>query len=295
MRIAIHTTEKTGYPNLALMKISAWHKSQGDIVEWYMPYLSYDIVYSSKVFTWTEEASPTGVLIRGGSGHGTVNHLPDSMEHIFPDYSMYPAIDYSLGFLTRGCPRKCSWCVVPEKEGNIKPHAHFEEFLRPDSRHVVLMDNNPLAHAHGLSEIERLADAKLKVDFNQGLDARIIADNPEIASLLGKLKWLKPLRMACDTKVQMDSIEKAVRMLRESKCTPRRYFCYVLVNDIEDALERVEFLRDIGVDPFAQPYRDFENNIEPTQEQKHFARWVNHKAVFKSCSWRQYKTQKGLP
>lgn len=81
-------------------------------------------------------------------------------------------------------------------------------------------------------------------------------------------------------------------MLRENGCTPRQYFCYVLVKDVEDALERVEFLRSLKVDPFAQPYRDYNNNIEPTKEQKAFARWVNRKQIFKSCTWEEYKNRK---
>jgi hypothetical protein len=110
-----------------------------------------------------------------------------------------------------------------------------------------------------------------------------------IAKLLSKVKWYKPLRMACDTQSQIPHIEKAIKLLRKYNCTPSNYFVYVLVKDIDDALVRVEFLRSIKADPFAQPYRDFENNINPTKEQKNFARWVNHKAIFKSISWEQYK------
>ncbi len=125
------------------------------------------------------------------------------------------------------------------------------------------------------------------MDLNQGLDARRI--NRPIAKLLAKCKWLKPVRLACDTASQK---EKALlmRLKQEGggKVTPKAYFCYVLVKDIKDALDRVMLLKELGVDPFAQPYRDFDNNIESTKEQKRFARWVNHKAIFKTVKWEEY-------
>lgn len=286
--IALHTPEKTKFPNLALMKLSAWHKARGDAVEWFNPLFSesYDTIYSSKVFTFTpEDGRLPDRAQKGGSGYNLTAELPEAVEHTMPDYALYPECDYSLGFLTRGCIRHCPWCVVPEKEGSIRPHAHFEEFTRTDSRFIVFMDNNVLASIHGLNEIARLATTNYRVDFNQGLDARLIAGDESIAELLGTLKWYKPLRLACDRKEQMESVEQAVVLLRKHECKPTRFFCYVLVKDIPDALERVEFLRKLNVDPFAQPYRDFENNTQPTLEQRKFARWVNHKAMFKSVKW----------
>lgn len=286
--IAVHTPDKTNFPNIALMKLSAWHKSQGDSVEWFNALFQekYDVIYSSKVFTFTQDDGRLpDRAIKGGTGYGVMSFLPDEVEHIKPDYSLYPNCDFAAGFLTRGCIRKCPWCVVPKKEGGIKRHAHFEEFERDDTNKIVFMDNNPLACNHGLAEIERLAGTKFRVDFNQGLDARLIAADETIAEMLASLKWYKPVRLACDQKSQMESVGKAVKFLRKHGCKPKNYFCYVLVKDIPDALERVEFLRNIGVDPFAQPYRDFENNTQPTREQKKFARWVNHKAMFKSVKW----------
>ena len=286
-KIGLHSSDGNRYPNLALMKLSAWHKSIGDKVEWFMPLNKYDKVYSSKVFTF----SPTDPYLvagseRGGTGYGMTNTLPEHIEHVMPDYSIYSECDYSMGFLTRGCPNKCSWCIVPSKEGNIHANASFEEFYRKDSRDIVFMDNNVLASEHGLREIERLGKTKLRVDFNQGLDARLIDDG--IAKLLSELLWLKPVRLACDTKSQMPSIKKAVEMLRKHNTTPKNYFCYVLVKDIDDALERVMFLKDLGVDPFCQPYRDFTANTKPREDQRRFARWVNHKAIFKTVKWEDY-------
>lgn len=245
----------------------------------------HEIIYSSKVFSWTPEYAylPDGTN-KGGTGYGISGDLPEDIEHICPDYNFY-GVDYSLGFLTRGCIRSCPWCVVPSKEGALRAHADIEEFCR--HKNVVLMDNNVLAHIHGIEQIEKMARMGLRVDFNQGLDARLI-DEP-IARRLGALKWLAPIRLSCDHKGQMPSIEKAVRLLRQAGATPKDYSCYTLVNDIDDALERVEFLRSLGVKPFAQPYRDFSQNKEPDRELKRFARWVNHKAIFNTVSWSEYR------
>lgn len=289
MRVAIHDHESKGYPNLALMKLSAWHKAKGDPVEWYDHLYShlYDKVYSSKVFTWTkEDCSLVGNVERGGTGFDMSVTLTDEVEHICPDYSLY-GVNQSYGFLTRGCPNKCDFCFVPEKEGDIRPHADIEEFAR--HREVVLMDNNVLASSHGINQIKKIVELGLKVDFNQGLDARLIDD--DIAKLLSKVKWLKPVRLACDRMSQMPAVQKAVTLLRWHNCTPSRYFCYVLVKDVNEAAERVKFLKGLYVDPHCQPYRD-KINTPPTAEQKHFSRWVNMKAEFKSQTWEEYRDRK---
>jgi len=287
MSLLIHLHDADGgkFPNLALMKLSAWHKAKGDTVGWYEPLLWADMVYSSKVFTWTPEDQQlfSGVQ-RGGTGYGLETWLPDEAEHSMPDYGLYSST-HSQGFLTRGCPNACPWCIVPSKEGQIRPHADVEEFLA--HKDVVLMDNNVLAHPHGIEQIEKMARLGVKVDFNQGLDARLIDDG--IARRLAALKWLSPLRLACDRKGQMESIQKAVTLLRWHNVTPRRYFVYTLVKDIPDALERIRFLKGMDLDPFAQPYRDFTTNAEPEPEQKAFARWVNMKAAYKTTTWEQYR------
>lgn len=283
MRIGLHD-DKTGFPNLALMKLSAWHKAAGDDVDFYAPLLTFDRVYSSKVFTFTpDDPYLPPDTVRGGTGYGMYDPMPDEIEHACPDYSLYGQ-NYSMGFLTRGCPRRCTWCVVPGKEGDIHPHADVEEFLR--HKDVVLLDNNVLAHPHGIQQIEKMAALGVRVDFNQGLDARLIDDG--VARLLGRLNWLHPLRLACDHAGMMPAIGRAVQLLRWHNVTPRRYFCYCLVQDVPDAVERVRYLKGLDVDPFAQPYIDPEGK-EPNHEQKAFARWVNHKAEFKSRTWDEYR------
>ncbi|NTW31588.1 MAG: radical SAM protein [Bacteroidetes bacterium] len=286
----IDVDSHSNFPNLALMKLSAWHKAKGDNVEFVQPLFgNYDLVYQSKVFTFTPDYKSeinTMNLIQGGSGYGMNNFLIPEIEHICPDYSLYN-VSEAYGFLTRGCIRRCEWCIVPKKEGQLRQHADITEFLG-DKKAAVLMDNNVLASEWGLKQIEKIINLGIKIDFNQGLDARLIANNPDIAELLSKVKWYKPLRMACDTLEQMQSIAKATELLRHFGTTPSNYFIYVLVKDISDALERVEFLRKLKLDPFAQPYRNFENN---TVDKKAvcFSRWVNHKAIFNSVLWENYK------
>jgi len=289
MKIGLMDVDGHNFPNLALMKISAFHRRKNDSVEWFNSLSNYDIVYKSKVFTFTPDENfviNSSQVISGGTGYDITKILPQEIDVVCPNYSLYPNFKSALGFVTRGCPNKCGWCVVPKKEGDIKPYADIESFL--DGRNsAILMDNNILASNYGLKQIEKIIDLKIKVDFNQGLDSRIIANNEDIAKLLSKVKWLKPLRMACDTKLQMQSVEKATLLLRKYKTTPSNYFVYVLVKDIPDALERVEFLKNLKLDSFAQPFRDYENRAVNPELIK-FARWVNHKAIFKTVEWKDY-------
>lgn len=283
MRIGLHDSDKTGFPNMALMKISAWHKAQGDTVTWWMPLLQYDRVYSSKVFTFTpEQPMLPPDTVKGGTGYGIYKDLPDEMDRMFPDYSIYPDCKYAIGFLTRGCIRNCPWCVVPRKEGAIRPYRTWREIKRPDSRDIVFMDNNVLACPHGIDQIRDMIGQDVRVDFNQGLDARLIT--PDVAALLARLRWIRFIRMSCDTDAMLPVVLEAVRRLGVEGVKPYRVFVYLLVQDIESAERRAIALREAGVEVFAQPYRDFANSIEPTAEMKRFARWVNRKAIFKTVA-----------
>lgn len=288
MKIALHDSESNKYQNLVLMKLSAHHKSKGDSVEWFNPLFSKpDKIYSSKVFTFTPEYKyfPKDTdIVKGGTGYNdNKTVLPFEIEHICPDYDLY-GVKKSMGFLTRGCIRKCEGCFVPEKEGQIKANADIEEFTR--HKEVILMDNNVLASDHGIHQIEKIIKLGLKVDFNQGLDARLIDDS--VARLLSQVKWAEPIRLACDSMAMVGPIRKAVELLRWHNTTPTRFSCYVLVRDIKSALERVKFLKGIHVDPFVQSYRDKEGT-PPTKEQDHFERYCNFKSNFKSCTWEDYK------
>lgn len=288
MNIGLLDIDGHNFPNLALMKISAYHKSKNDKVEFATMFERYDILYQSKVFTFTpdnEYCYQSEKIIKGGTGYNLKTKLPYEIENLCPDYDLYN-VQSAYGFLTRGCIRNCKWCLVPEKEGHLKPAADIQDFIS-DKKTAVLMDNNVLASEHGIRQIEKIIDMKIKVDFNQGLDARLIDDST--AKLLSRVKWLKPLRMACDSQEMKKPIERAVGLLRKHNCTPSNYFIYTLINDIEESLDRIMFLKSLNVDPFGQPFRDFENKAEPTRQQRMMSRWVNHKAIFKTVSWQEYK------
>lgn len=291
MNVALHDSDNTGFPNLALMKLSAYHKAQGDCVEWWMPLKEYDRVYSSKVFTFTPENPylPKNT-IKGGTGYGVYNELSKEIDSVFPDYTIYPNVDYAIGFLTRGCIRHCPWCVVPKKEGEIRAYNTWEQIKRQDSNKIVFMDNNVLACSHGLEQIEKMIGQNVKVDFNQGLDARLITE--DIAKMLSKIKWIRFIRMSCDTDAMLPIVLSAVHRLSAEGVKPYRVFVYLLVQDIDSAERRAIALRDAGVEVFAQPYRDLTTQKEPPKKLKQFARWVNRKAIFKTCkNFEDYKKQ----
>lgn len=276
------------FPNLALMRLSAYHKANGDIVDWWNGFEHYDRVYMSKVFTFTpdmETVIDADEIVRGGTGYKDYSSLPPEVEATYPDYSIYPNFKSGIGFLTRGCIRNCPWCVVPRKEGHIRPAATWQEIKRPDSREIIFLDNNVLACDHGLQQIEDMGGKQVWVDFNQGLDARLITQ--EVAQLLARLHWIRFVRMSCDTLPMLPVVVEAVQRMEKAGISRSRFWCYVLVQDIREALKIVMTLDDWGITPFAQPYRDYDGG-EPTRDQMDFARWVNNKAVFRSCAWDDY-------
>ena len=278
------------FPNLALMKISAWHKARGDEVEWHFGLTHYDRVYMSKVFTFSPDYPiwpDADEVIQGGTGYGKYEDLPQEIDDMYPDYSIYPDFPSAVGFLTRGCIRNCPWCVVPRKEGRIRPYRTWQEVARPDSNEIIFLDNNILASEYGLDQVRQLSETRYKIDFNQGLDARLIT--PEVAQILARVHWLRFLHTACDTSEMIPVLERAVGYLRDAGLKPYKILCYNLVRDVDEGYDRVMKMRALGINPYVQPYRDFETNSPPTQQQKDLARWVNNKFVFKSCTWEEYQ------
>lgn len=294
MRIGLHDSEleylkRKTFPNYALMKISAWHKSQGDTVEWWYPEGEFDKVYSSKIFDFTPENPylPSDT-IKGGTGYDIQLKLPDEIENMFPDYSIYPECDYAIGYITRGCPNKCRWCVVPEKEGNIKPYRTWQELVRPDSNKLVLMDNNILACEYGIQQLENLIDSGYSIDLNQGMDARLV-DN-RIAEILSKIKWIRYIRFSCDTTAQITAIESTIKFLEKHGVKPYRVFVYLLVTkDIDNAVYRVEHLKKFrGITIYAQAERNERIGIMPNKLQLKFAQRYIYSGKYRSESWYDY-------
>ena len=295
MRIGLHDSEKEtlrrkSFPNYALMKISAWHKLQGDTVEWWNPITGqYDKVYSSKIFDFTPENPylPPDA-IKGGTGYDIHSALPDEIENMFPDYSIYPECDYAIGYITRGCPNHCRWCIVPKKEGGIQPYRTWQELVRPDSNKLVLMDNNILACEYGITQLESLIDSGYAIDLNQGMDARIV--NDRIAKILSQLKWIKYIRFSCDTTAQITAIENTAGLLMKYGVKPYRLFIYLLVTkDIENAAYRVEQLKKLkGITIYAQAERNERMGIVPNQLQLEFAQRYVYSGKFRKETWQRY-------
>lgn len=278
------------FPNLALMKLSAYHKKKGHSVEFANAmFQDYDTVYKSKVFTFTPDDNEiyNCEVIKAGTGYKDYTTiLPYEIEHICPDYDLYNS-NIAYGFLTRGCINNCQWCIVPTKEGKLKPNADIEEFLS-NKKQAILLDNNVLASDYGLLQIEKIVKLGIRVDFNQGLDVRIANKNKYILDLLSKVKWIRHIRFACDSQSQLEPIIRVTEELSKRGVKPYRIFVYTLIKETEDALIRLNNLKKIGVTPFAQPYRDFDNLVRPSNEQKKIARWCNHKAIFNSVDFDKY-------
>ena len=303
----------TIYPNLALCKISAWHKTQGDIVEWYEPLFTghCDIVYISKVFNFTPEpvyAIDADKIIKGGTGYDIASHLPNYIDRMKPDYSIYPLLpkDTAYGFLTRGCPNHCKWCVVPRKEGNIRPYMDIDEIVTEDRHKAILMDNNILAAGdYALEQLQKIIDRGYRVDFNQALDARLVT--PENAALLANVKWLdRRIRFGCDTHPQIDQCERAMALIN-AEGYKGQYFLYTMLHgSFLECYERINYWwlinqKDVAahktkrVYPYAQPYRDPDNpGARQPQWQKDLAGWCNKKMVFEKCSFADFEPRKGF-
>ena len=222
MIIGLHDAEyehmpHKSFPNYALMKISAYHKSVGDKVEWWnaLDNEKYDRIYSSKVFDFTEENPflPPDKTVKGGTGYGVFTELPLEIDYMFPDYSIYPNCDYAIGFLTRGCPNKCPWCYVPQKEGSIRPYRTWQQLVRNDTNKLILMDNNILACEYGIDQLNEIANTDYRIDLNQGMDIRLVTDS--ICKILKKLKWIKYIRFSCDAVSQLPYFEKTAKMFDE--------------------------------------------------------------------------------
>lgn len=302
MYVGLHDADaehikKKMFPNYALMKISAYHKRRGDRVEWWQPMCNqfYDVVYSSKVFDFTPENPylPDNT-IKGGTGYDISSKLPDEIESIYPDYSIYPQCDYAIGYITRGCPNNCRWCVVPRKEGGIKPYRTWEQLIRSDSDKLVLMDNNILACEYGVQQLESISRSTIKIDLNQGMDARLVT--PSIAHILSKIKWIRHIRFSCDTTPQIAAVTQAARYLADNGIKPYKLFVYLLVTaDIENAERRVRELTKIGdITIYAQAERNPTQGVSPNAIQLEFAQRYIYGRKYKTETWKNYCEKRGI-
>lgn len=288
------------YPNLALMKIAKWHKLRADIVEWYDGMSRYDKVYAAKVFTFTPDYGyyiNAGCVERGGTGYDIHKTLPIEIDRMQPDYSIYQQIDgkTAYGFLTRGCPNKCRWCIVPQKEGNVRPYMDVDEIAIDGRTNLVLMDNNILASNYGLTQIDKIISKRYRVDFNQALDARLVDDY--VANMLAHVKWLAPIRFGCDTVAQVAKCERAMKLIDTYRGAPMQYLLYtIIIGDIGECYRRVSHFRgNKRVRIVAQPFRDYGNPRQAIpQWQKDMARWSMRRELYASCDFMDFEPRKGF-
>jgi len=300
MKILLVDADRTGFPNLALMKLSAWHKRRGDQV-WLNSCLGKpDRVYISCAF---EKHRNRALLIARAyeaqgcevelGGYGVSNRtLPDEIEHIMPDYDLY-GIDYSMGFTARGCIRKCEFCLVWRKEGPIREHSPIEEFWNPRHDKILLLDNNFLASPLWKEKLEFLIARRLKVCFNQGLDLRLIDQE--------KALWLKRVRyydnefrkrrlyFAWDRMEDEDAIMRGIRILKDVGIHPKHMMVYMLVGfntSFEEDWYRFEKLSQQCVLPFVMIYDDRQDDLRL----RAFANWVNSgRTWYKRISFSEYE------
>ena len=294
MKIGLIDVDGHHFPNFALMRLSAWHKSRGDSVEWADALFGsgYDRIYKSKIFTFSpDESNPWECeVVKGGTGYDIKSRLAPEIEaSTLMDYTLYPQYAYSIQFFSRGCIRRCPFCLVHDKEGGIHPVEPVQ--LNPDGQHIEVLDNNFFANPEWRSAIDYLLKASQKVNLH-GVDVRIMDE--EQAYWLNRLRLYKSIHIAWDLP-QLDLRDRLKEMVKHVK--PYKITCYVLIgfnSTIEQDLFRLNVLRELGITPFVIPFRDYGNERTPTRYERDLARWANRMWLFKSSSFENYMPRKGF-
>lgn len=296
MKIGLIDVDGHNYPNLALMKLSAWHKQQGDTVEWYEPLLGghYDKVYMSKVFSFTDDYEyPINAdkIVKGGTGYniklvdGKEVYTPDKpliypIEHIMPDYSIYGITDTAYGYMTRGCPRGCDFCIVQKKEGKGETVARLAEFWN-GQKNIELLDPNFFAVKEWRENAQQLIDSNAYVNFSQGIDIR--AMTAEKAEYIKQMR-IKLVHCAFDRYQDKDIVlPKLERFVNVTGWDYHKIVVYILTNfdsTFEQDLERIYAVRDLGVSPYVMIYD--KNNLPKHSVYRRLQRWVNRVPIFRS-------------
>lgn len=301
-KIGLIAVDTHNYVNIPLMKISAWHKAQGDHVEWYQPMFSghMDKVYMSKVFSFTPDYEyfiDADEVIKGGSGYcislvdgkevydkSKDKDLPPDIEHIYPDYSIYGDMtkDTAYGFLTRGCPRGCGFCHVEAKEGRCsRKVADLSEFWR-GQKNIVLCDPNLIACKEWKDLLQQLIDSKAWIDINQGIDIRMMTE--EKAEMIKQLK-IKNVHFAWDRYEDKDLIIPKFKLFKDiTQWDKRKLTVFMLTNfntTLDQDLERIYTLRDLGYTPYVMIYN--KDDLSPKHTLRRMQRWVNNRVIFRTC------------
>lgn len=286
--IDVDGAKKTGnlFPNLALMKLSAWHQAQGDRVEWCFPLKRYDRVYASKIFTFTPDIDfdpLTDDFRKGGTGYfypDGGDPLPYEIEHIMPDYSLYGITDAAYGFLTRGCPRACPFCIVSKKEGRRSYRVSELSEWWNGQKYIKLLDPNLTACPDCLTLLDDLVASRAIVDFTQGLDIRLM--RPEIIDRINRIR-IKEIHFAWDNPDHdLSGYFRDYAKLAKHKPHGEFGTVYYLVNynsTLEQDLDRIYTLRDLGYTPYIMIYEKW----NAPRKILHLQRWVNNKILFRAC------------
>lgn len=282
-------------PNMALMQISQYHEHRGDSVEWWKGSLwnhTYNKIYASKIFAFSEMPDLPNHAIIGGTGIDHYNQLPKKIINCNPSYTLYPDYKYHIGFSMKGCRFACKFCVVPKKEGKPKHNSSIDDLLLnpKGGNRLILLDNDFFGSPNWEVDIKRIIELKLRVCFIQGLNIRIITSNQ--AALLAECNYQsskfdhKYLTFAWDKWRDRGLIDKGIRICNDAGIPSNKMQFFVLVGydtTPEQDYQRVMLLAGYGCMPYVMPYDRFD------PYQKAFSRWVNNRAVFKSCSWEDYK------
>lgn len=297
MRIGLIDVDGHNFPNLALMRISAYHKARGDQVEWWWSdFIHYDIVYMSKIFSdaYTKDVpEPLNAdkVIKGGTGYcislvdgvevfdkDKNEELPPEIEKMFPDYSLYPQFDFAVSMTSRGCPRGCSFCHVAAKEGrrSIKV-ADVSDFWN-GQKEIRILDPNITACRDKRDLMRQYKETGAILDFTQGLDIRLLNDD-DLADI--NQMRLRTLHFAWDN--PKDDLEGKFRNFAHGfRRRSNIGMVYCLTNfgsTMEENLYRIYTLRDMGYDPYVMVY----DKPHAPKEIKMLQRWCNNKIIFKSC------------
>ena len=293
------------FPNLALMKIARYHKQKGDNVSWYNQFDSYDKVYMSKVFTHTADypyiITNAKEIEKGGTGYDIYKTLPDEIDRLQPDYTIYPFIDKktAYGFLTRGCIRKCKWCVVPKKEGYIHPYMDVDEIAIEGRTKLILMDNNLIASGdYAIEQFNKIRHGGYRIDLNQGNDARLITD--EWAKTMATTKWIdSTIRFGCDTPKQVEDCDHAIELIRHYGFKGKFLLYTMIYGDIDECFDRINHWRaekyKKKVRCQGQPELDFNTHRQNIpQWQKYLANWCNERWVYFTTEFKDFSPRKGF-
>lgn len=283
-------------PNLALMRIASYKKRQGKEVGWWPgPLFSgYDEIFVSKIFKFSEAPEVPEHALTGGTGYDFASSLPDEMNDCDPgeSWELYPRYKNHLGFSERGCRFDCAFCCVPEKDGRPSDSSSIKNLLTnpKGENRLVLLDDDFFGQKEWKDKIEEIIDRKLRVCFCQGLNIRVITDNQ--ASYLAKTDFwntkfsLKQVTFAWDQYKDKKLIQRGFDKCVEAGIKPYQMQFFVLIGfdtTPEQDMERIETLRGWGASPFVMAYD------RTIKYQRDLQRWVNHKAIFKTVSFPEYK------